>query len=426
MAETINRGPNVSLGSLLDGRIEPFDGPTVDYQGVVTPDPRFSPQPKDGLSPGRVVGFFNSSQFIIVDAIPSSTTTSAIAAAQAPSTTAGVALTLVTTVAVTAANVPVFSPGIPIIPTNTTVPVLVSAIDFGFTTGTTIANSSSVQVTDNTLFTNGQWLVIPGVGSPTVTSKALITQVASISGANLTTIYISPVAATALVNVPIGQGNLYSQFLPPGTQFGPAAASANAAEPYQLAGLSKVFDPRQGVARNILIASAATASGTGSFLVTGYDVYGVPMTEIIQSSGTAATPGTGNKAFKYILSIATFTAGTTGTPANVGVGAGNTLGFNLRNNKWEYLDIFWNGGFTVSNQGWTSAFTGVSTNTTGDVRGTQNVSAAIIASTAGTAFTTGVGFNGVARATINLSVEQNSMLQATPATTKSLFGVTQA
>jgi hypothetical protein len=229
MAETINRGPNVSIGSLMDGRIEPFDGPTVDYQGVVLPDVRFSPQPKDGLAPGRFVGYYESNQFIIVDSIPSTTATGSIAAAQAPSTTQGVKLNLVTTVAGTAANVPVFSPGIPIIPTNTTVPVTVSAIDFGFATGTTASNSSTVVVTDNTLFTSGQWLVIPGAGSGSATNVALITQVASVSGANGTTIYILPTAATALSNVPIGQGNLYSQFLPPATQFGPAAASASGA-----------------------------------------------------------------------------------------------------------------------------------------------------------------------------------------------------
>jgi hypothetical protein len=424
MAETINRGPNVSIGSLMDGRVEAFDGPSIDYQGVVTPDPRFSPSAKDGVAPGRVVGYFNSAQFIVVDAIPSSTSTTSIAAAQAPSTTQGVTLTLTTAVLGTAANVPVWTPGIPIIPTNTTVPVIVSAIDFGFATGTTASNSSTVVVTDNTLFTPGQWIVIGGAGSGSVTNKALITQVASVSQTNVTTIFISPAAATALNNAPIGQGNLYSQFLPPATQFGPAAASANAAEPYQVAGLAKVFDPRQGLTRNIMVNSPTSAGGTTSLLVVGFDVYGTPMTEVITAVG--GTNASGNKAFKYVLSIATQTAGTTVTVPNLTVGAGNSVGFNLRNNKWEYLDIFYSGGFSISNTGWTSAFVGTSTSSTGDVRGTQNLSTILtVGTTGGTAVTPGQP-NGVNRLTINCAVEQVSALQATPLTTKALFGVPQA
>src|SRR5262249_7711252 len=150
-----------------------------------------------------------------------------------PSTTTGVALTLVTAQAGTAAGVPVFSPGVPLVPFGKSTATTVAAIDFGFTTGTTASNSSTVVVTDNTLFSIGQWLVIPGAGAAGVTNSALITQVASVSGANTTTIFITPVAATALNNNPIGQGNFYGNLAPIGGQLGQAvAASANAAEPY--------------------------------------------------------------------------------------------------------------------------------------------------------------------------------------------------
>src|SRR5262249_36626884 len=155
--------------------------------------------------------------------------------------------------------------------------------------------------------------------------------------------------------------------LPPATQFGPAAASANAAEPYQAAGFAKMFDPRQGVARAVAVAAASIGSGTTALLVTGFDIYGVPMTEIVTCSGTTIVNG--NKAFKYIQSVAVSSPATSGTPANVSVGASDILGFNLRDDKWEYLDVFFNAGFQINNTGWTSAFTGVSTNTTGDVRG---------------------------------------------------------
>ena len=424
MAETINRGPNASIGSLTDGRVEALDGPSVEYQGVVLPDPRYSPMNKDGLTPGRVPGFWSSEQFIVVDAVPSALSTTSIAAAQAPSTTQGVALTLVTAQAGTAAGVPVFAPGIPIVPFGSSTATTVSVIDFGFATGTTAANSSSVTVTDNTIFSQGQWLVIAGAGAAGVTNQALITQVASVS-TNTTILFISPVAATALNNAPIGQGNFYGNLAPstPGASLGPAQASAFAAEPYQVAGFTRTFDPRAAVARNILINSPTTAAGTTAFLVRGYDVYGVPMTELITAVGGTNTMG--KKAFKYIQSIATQTAGTTGTMPNVSFGAGPIVGLNMRNNKWEFLDIFYGGGFAITNTGWTSAVTSVATNTTGDVRGTQNLSTVLVGGATGSASAVGAP-DGVRRLTINCAVEQNAMLLANPLKLASLFGVTQA
>jgi hypothetical protein len=170
-------------------------------------------------------------------------------------------------------------------------------------------------VVDNSLFSVGQWLIIPGVGG--TTNVALITQVQSVS-TNTTVITILPAAQTALNNVPIGQGNLYSQLLPPGSQFGPAAVAANAAEPYRVAGLGLAFDPAQGVARALAVAAASIGSGTTALTVAGYDIYGVPMTELITANGSTIVNG--KKAFKYISSITVATAATTVTPAAIGVG----------------------------------------------------------------------------------------------------------
>lgn len=424
MAETIFRGPGVVGGSLIDNRVEPFDGPSIGYQGDVILDPRLGPLPKDGLSPGRVKGFYNAFYTVATDAIPQATSTTVVAASQTPSTTLGVALTLKTAQAGTAAGVTVFSPGVPIVPIGTTTLVTVAAIDFGFTTGTTVANSSTVAVVDNTLFTIGQWVVIPGAGAGGNTNTPLFTQVVSIATANLTGITISPVAATALSNQPVGQGNLYSQLLPPAASFGPSAVSANAAEPYRLAGLALSFDPAQGVARNLTIQSAATASGTGTFLVTGYDVYGNLMTELITASGTSATAG--KKAFKYISTVKVQTAGTTVTPPAVTVGVGDIVGLNFRSDKWEYTDIFFNGGFASNNTGWTSAVTtNPATNTTGDVRGTQNCSTILAGGAGGTAVTGG-GFDGVKRLTIFQNIPMIAAFNANPNSAVSLFGVAQS
>lgn len=429
MADTNFRGPVTSMGS-LEGQagntatVEPLDGPSIVYQGAAVPDPRFFPFAKDGFAPGRVKAFYATDSFFCVDTIPSASATATIAAAQAPSTTAGVALTLTTAVLGTAADVPVWAPGIPIIPTNTTVVQTVSAIDFGFATGTTVANSSTVIVTDNAVFTLNQWIVIGGVGSGGATNVALLAQVMS-RAANGTSITISPVAATALSHAPIGQGNLYNPDLPPATQFGPSAASASATEPYRLAGLGVLFDPAQGVARNLSVTAASIGSGTTALLATGYDIYGVPMTEIITADGTTTVYGL--KAFKYVSTIATQTAATTVTPANIEVGLGNLLGFPLRNDRWEYTNISYGGGRQVASTGWTAplALTATATNTSADVRGTQNFSTGVFGNSTATA-AVGGQLNGVKRVVISQQVRQIRMINSSPNATTGLFGVTQA
>jgi hypothetical protein len=96
------------------------------------------------------------------------------------------------------------------------------------------------------------------------------------------------------------------------------------------------------------------------------------------------------------------------------------VGINIRSDKWEFLNIFWNGGFAINNSGWTKALSTTSTNTTADVRGTQNLSTAL----------TGTGVlastNGSARCTIMMSVPLYNMINATPLNNSSLFGATQA
>ncbi len=424
MAESVFRGPVVSVGSLMDGPgsgtsapITLTDGPSIEYQASMFPDPRFSPLNKDGLSPGRVKGWFNSPSVIIVDAIPSANGTANIAAAQAPSTTAGIALNLVTAQLGTAAGVPVPAAGVPIIPVGTSVATTVLAIDFGFGTGTTAANSSTVIVNDITLFQLGQWIVIPGAGAAGNTNTPLFTQVQSLStNANSALITISPVALTALLNNPIGQGNLYSNLTPLATQFGPAAASANAAEPYRFAGLGVTFDPLQGVARALTISAASIGSGTTNVLVTGYDIYNNRMTEYLSANGTTVVNG--KKAFKYILSVVTAsTAATTVTPANIQIGLSDVFGVNLRMDKAEYLQVAWNGCTPTTQAGFTTALSTTSTTTTVDVRGTVNASTLAVATVAST--------NGARRLTVIMNVPINNMLNATPNATSSLFGTAQ-
>ncbi len=225
------------------------------------------------------------------------------------------------------------------------------------------------------------------------------------------------------MHAPIGQGNLYNLDTPPGTQFGPATASANATQPYRGAGLAVMFDPTQGVARNITITAASIGSGTTAVIVSGYDIYGVPMTEFMAADGT--TTVNGKKAFKYVLNIAVASAATTVTPADVSIGVGNVLGMPLRVDKWEYTEIRFNGGLQIHSTSFIPAVTTLANNTSGDIRGTQNFSTGLFGGAAGSA-TVGAQFDGVKRVVAKVQVPQIRITQSNPNAYTSLLGVTQA
>lgn len=413
MAESLFRGPVVNIGALMDGRVEPLDGPSIDYQAGVVANPSFSPANKDGLSPGAIKGWYNSPYVVTTETIPSVNSTSTIAAAQAPSTTAGVALLLTTAVLGTAAGVAVWTPGIPIIPVGTTSVATVAAIDFGFATGTTVAASSTVIVNDNTQFAVGQWVVIGGVGAAGATNTPLFTQVQSLStNANSSLITISPVAATALSHAPIGQANLYNQLTPPATQFGPSAVTPTTVDPYRVAGFALPFNPMEGSARALSVTAASIGSGTTAFVIAGYDMYFNPMSELITASGT--TTVNGKKAFKYVASVKVVTAATTVTPANVVVGVSDIFGFNLRAEKWEYADYRFGGTAILNNVGFTASLSTSSSTSTMDVRGTLNASTAFAVPT-----------DGARRLMMAVTIPGYRLCQATPLNTTPILGTAQ-
>lgn len=408
MAETVFRGPVANLGATMDTSISPFDGPNLTYQGAMLIDPRLNnPAAKDSMSPGAIPGFLMGNTIQVIDQIPSITNASTVAAAQIA--TSGTAITLATAaLGGSAAGVPSWTPGVPIIPQGTTVPVTVSAIDFGFTTGTTTANSSTVVLADNSVVSLGQWLVIGGAGNSGKTA-ALVTQVASVSS-NGTGIFISPVAAGSLDNAPIGQGNLFNNNLPPGTQFGPSAASANAAVPYRVAGFGLAFDPVQAIARNLTIAAATVEAGTAAVLISGYDIHGAAMTELLTAAGTTLTGG--KKAFKYISSIAATVSGT-----SITIGIGDVIGLPLRASRFNQLgEVVMGNNVMATAAGFVAAATTANA-TSGDVRGTLAVN--LLGGAIGTS-------NGTSRLGVTMTIPLLSMINATPSNATTLFGVAQA
>lgn len=419
MTDTNHRGPVNSMGSLEvqsgnTATIEPFDGPSMFYQNMGWPDIRSAFQ-KDAIRPGAMPSFLSVSDIFGVDAIPQASGTATLAAAQVITSAVPMALA---TVGVTnfSSGAQSIAVGVPIIPQGTTVVVSVISLDFGFTTGTTVANSSTVQVADNTKFTLNQWLILGNVGNAAAT-QSLITQVRSIATANLTTITVgSNLPATAL-GVPIGGANLFgSDLLPPAASFGPTAPAATAHSPRTQAGLARVMNPVEMLARNIGVSGQTTS--TAAFLVSGYDVWNVPMTELITVNATATvTTAWGKKAFKYISSVVPQSTFST----NYQIGIGDTFGAPFRFDEPEHTMVT-AGGTAVSNAvGLTTAVVTPATNTSGDVRGTVQIGG----NGAGTPISSVATSNNVRRLVIVQNIPPWNTIAATPTNLTPMFGTTQ-
>jgi hypothetical protein len=413
------------MGALeVDGAttaVQPFDGPSMLYQGNAQPDLRSAPFAKDGFRPAQQPAFLEGSDIFVIDTIVQARASTSISAAQI--VTSAVAVSLVTAQPAGVASAANIAIGVPIIPIGTTVATFAAiALDFGYSTGTTVSNSSTVTVVDNTLFRVGQWIVIGGAGNSSA-SRSLVTQVQTTIGT--LTIGILPVAATGLSNVPIGQANLFaSGDLPLGTQFGPSnpVANAHAFGGPLGAGLARTYNPKEMSSRNVSIQSVTAIAVAYSAVVSGWDVWGNPMTEII-SAATGQTAFMGKKAFKYISSI---TSGTT-VPASqaVAFGIGDVVGLPMRADYWEEIYATWNGVAMANFSGFVPGITGTTvSNGTADVRGTLQLSTSIITGGLATAMSV-IASNGTGRLAVTMSKTTLSRVYANPVNLVPMFGVSQ-
>jgi len=131
------------------------------------------------------------------------------------------------------------------------------------------------------------------------------------------------------------------------------------------AGTIQLWDPRVSIARNVVIVSNGNDT-TGTFAVSGFDLYGFPMNETI--AGSSATTANGKKAFKYIKSVTP--AGTLNS-TGVTVGTGDVFGFPLRADDFGHINLVYAGVLSTGAAGtFTAAVTTAATATSGDVRGT--------------------------------------------------------
>lgn len=135
--------------------------------------------------------------------------------------------------------------------------------------------------------------------------------------------------------------------------------------------LISAYDPRTMGARCVAIHSVGDDTGA-TFLVSGWDVYGYPMTQLVTGVNNATVNTL--KAFKYIGSV---TPLGTLSGSNVSVGQSDTFGLPLFTPSFPYSSIFWNSAMVTSVTGFTAGVTtSPATNLTGDVRGTYALQAA--------------------------------------------------
>lgn len=426
MADSNFRGPINSMGALetnaATASVEPLDGPSQLYQGFAVPDIRSGSFAKDGFRPGQQPAFMSGGDYVLLDNIPQARGSTLIAAAQ-QGTALGSTVALVTAQVAGLASSSLIAVGVPIIPLGTTVATFAAlALDFGFSTGTTVANSSTVTVIDSSVFRQNQWIVIGGVANSSA-SRSLVTQV--MSSPTTTTIQISPVAATAIGAAPIGQANLWgSALLPSATPFGPSAAvaTAHAFGGAMEAGLARIYNPREMLSRNIALQGVTALQSAYSCVVSGWDVWGAPMTEVI-SAAVTVTSFVGKKAFKYISSITVGTA--LAGNQTVAYGLGDTVGLPVRADYWEEIYATWNGVAMANFSGFTGAVTSAATSTTGDVRGTLQLSTSIVTGGLATAMSV-IASNGTGRLFVVMSVPPTPAVLATPINQTPMFGVAQS
>ena len=394
----------------------PESGPSLFFMGEGFEDVRFF-YPKDKVTgyTGAVASHYHLPTVLSANAIPATVQTNNIAAAQ--NAVSGTAMTLAAAATGITLNVPISPiPGIGSALNGNPVVNAAIALDFGFAFGNCTSGQAQITVADSTQFILGMPLVIGAVGNSGGTA-CLLTNCATIVDATHITVGPNLPAATN-ATAPIGTGNLW----------GPSEIGfpvPTAALPYQARGPGLFFDPAQGITRGVQIAGVGGGAG-GTFLVSGWDIYAEPMTDLVTVAAGASTGWT-TKAFKYIGSVVPQFS----DAHNYTVGTSDVFGFAARSLIWELTTSAFGGVVVPTSAGWTAAVaTSPATNLTGDVRGTLQTST----NGAGSGFTGGAASNGtivsLAMSGRRLFMEQDiamiDSIRGTITNPASVYGVTQA
>lgn len=387
MGAQIATGPRISTGNLNTSTITDSDcSPDQFYQGSGIVDPRYSFD-IDG-KPGRSIrGFFNTSDYPVLDGLPQAPAAAGLvaAAAVAVTTAASAAVSAGLGVGFISANLTLLGQTVPasgniaqnipmlpfgLAPVAGNVITIPQTLEYGFAFGstiaTTVAASKTLTITaaaNVKFFYVGQPLIVAGAGNAGGTTP-LITTVTAISLA-AGTVTMNDAALATLAS---------------GTQVGTANPGLLYAFPYQKMGIGQFWDPAQAFGRVLRVVNTNAGDTGYSLIVRGYDYAGVAMTETI--AVTANSTAYGKKAWKYITQMNLWRSTSTTTTGNISVGTGDVFGVAVRSALFEYTTIYWaqltaTAAPGAAGNGWVAADDTIpATGTTGDVRGTIQVSAA--------------------------------------------------
>jgi hypothetical protein len=371
-------GPVISYGQNTVGNVTDYNpelGPSLFWGGVGRMDPRFPFNYEPGQSAGSFTAGFATSDAQTLSYAPYALSTSAIAAAA--NVVSGTAMTLVSTNS-TSTGVSVSASCINF-NTGATVTGLLLIDGFASFTGVVASNVLTVSSLTGTV-TIGMTLSGTGVATGTYVANQLT---GPAGGAGTYTVTGNATVASATIT---------------GQMTGGYAALA---QPFGQVGTVSLWNPQCMISRAVNVTGSASSTG-GNILISGYDVYGVPMSEVIAAPAGATTVN-GKKAFKYIASVVPqFT-----DAHNYSVGTTDIYGFPLRADFFSDVAINYANAVLTANTGFVAAVTtSPATTSTGDVRGTYALQSAA---------------NGSNR----LSVRQ-FILPANAGSVTGLFGVTQA
>ena len=400
MTATHSSGPDIIFGIPYDANANsaganPDAGPCVTYQGDAILDVRFPYQP--GITgQGRVPAFLDSPYITMVDAVPA-------AALGAIAAGAGVSGNPLTLAVAPAAGI---APGVPVLPLGApSVGAVVSCVglDMGLVAAATVAASPVITLAA------ASYPITPG-------TNLLVQQGAAFTSA--TVLSVNGLAVT--LDTPMGV-TAAAALIVAGNGTGQRGVKASYFTPYLTAGAAALFDPTQALQRGIAIVSNNAADVGWSVKISGYDLFGAPMSEIIAM--TANGTSFGRKTFKFVSSAVPSKAGGGATAGTIAVGTSDVFGFPIRSDKWEYMNCYWGGAFLTVSTGYLPADPTVpATSVTGDVRGTLQLSAFGQSGT----FAAGGAPNGVRRLALFQTLQGASLVAATPMNPAPLYGVAQA
>ena len=350
MAITAFSGPVIAFGQNTIGSnpsitdYNPDLGPSLFWGGVGRIDPRPNFNYIPGQAAGQFTAGFGTSDVQTISYAPYALSTSAIAAAA--NVVSGTAMTLVST--------------------NST------------STGVSVSNSctnynTGAQVTG--------LLMVDGFASFTGVIASSVLTVSSLTGTisiGMTIAGTGVNTGTTIVNQLTGAPGGVGTYTVQGddtasstTITAQATGTTALGQPFGAPASVYLWNPQALVSRAVSVTGSSSSTG-GNITISGYDIYGVPMSEVIAAPAGATTVN-GKKAFKYISSVVpAFT-----DAHNYSVGTTDIYGFPLRSDFFSDVSINYNAAAVTANTGYVAAVTtSPATTTTGDVRGTYALQSA--------------------------------------------------